>query len=204
MNRIIAKYIFCAACSLIFMWVVTSCSVTKFVPEEHYLLHKVKIKTDDKALDLSLLQPYIRQQANSKWFSLFRVPLGAYSLAGDDTTKWVNRTLRNIGEEPVLYDTLQANLTRNDLLAALQNMGFMNADVDVKHRVKGKKLTLTYELKPGIPFFIFILTSPWISGRKYLIASAETLLPRSVTQLDGRNFSLLATSVVSTASIVTT
>ncbi len=153
-NRIIAKYIFCAACSLIFMWVVTSCSVTKFVPEEHYLLHKVKIKTDDKALDLSLLQPYIRQQANSKWFSLFRVPLGAYSLAGDDTTKWVNRTLRNIGEEPVLYDTLQANLTRNDLLAALQNMGFMNADVDVKHRVKGKKLTLTYELKPGIPFFI--------------------------------------------------
>ncbi|MCH4147263.1 MAG: BamA/TamA family outer membrane protein [Prevotella sp.] len=118
------------------------------------MLDKVEIKADKKGFDAALLEPYIRQKANSKWFSLFKIPLGTYSLAGKDTTKWINRTLQKIGEEPVLFDTLQANLTLADLRTSMQNMGYMHAAVTLDKKIKGKKLTAIYTLHPGEPYYI--------------------------------------------------
>jgi len=133
---------------------LAACSATKFVPDESYLLEKVELKADTKKFNVASLEPYIRQKANSKWFSVFKIPLGTYALSGRDTTRWINRTLRKIGEEPVVYDTLQAQLSCNDLKLALQNMGYMNAEVDLTTRTKGKRLTAIYTLHPGTPFFI--------------------------------------------------
>ena len=136
---------------LLFM---ASCSSSKFLSDGEYLLDKVRVEADTKEIDASLLSPYIRQQANSKWFSLFKVPLGTYTMAGRDTTKWLNRTLRNIGEQPVVYDSLMARLTCDDLQDALHNMGYMNGSVSLNTKVKGKKLTAIYTLHPGSPYFI--------------------------------------------------
>ena len=133
---------------------LVACSATKFVPDESYLLEKVELKADTKKFNVASLEPYIRQKANSKWFSVFKIPLGTYALSGRDTTRWINRTLRKIGEEPVVYDTLQAQLSCNDLKLALQNMGYMNGEVDLTTRAKGKRLTAIYTLHPGTPFFI--------------------------------------------------
>lgn len=77
---------------------LAACSTTKFVPEREYLLEEVKIMSDDSDLDASQLEPYIRQKANSTWFSFLKIPLGAYSLSGKDSTKWINRTLKKLGE----------------------------------------------------------------------------------------------------------
>lgn len=55
-------------------------------------------------------------------------------MAGKDTTRWINRTLRKMGEEPVLYDSVQARLSSEDLTVALQNMGYMNATVDLEKK----------------------------------------------------------------------
>ena len=100
------KYIFLLA---FLVCILFSCSSTKFVPDSHYLLESVKIKSDDKTVDVSTLEPYIRQKANSKWFSLFKIPMGTYALSGLDSTKWINRTLRNIGEKPVYLIVCKRN-----------------------------------------------------------------------------------------------
>ena len=131
-----------------------SCSTTKYIPENQYLLKGVTVKSDNKDIDAATLQQYVRQRGNSKWFSLFKIPLGVFAMAGSDTTKWINRTLRNVGEAPVLYDTLQAELTKADLLKAMQNMGYMNASVKHEVKVKGKKLKAIYLLHPGEPYII--------------------------------------------------
>lgn len=134
--------------------VVIACSSDKFVPDGQYLLDKVELRSDRKDVNSSLLMQYVRQKGNSRWFSLFKIPLGTYAMAGEDTTKWINRTLRRMGEEPVLYDSVQARLSSEDLTVAMQNMGYMNATVDVEKKVKGKKLTLNYLLHPGDPYII--------------------------------------------------
>lgn len=130
------------------------CSSTKFVSEGEYLLHSVKIEADSRDVDVSALTSYIRQNPNSKWFSLFKVGLGTYSLAGRDSTKWVNKRLKKIGEKPVIYDSLLAQRSCNDLMVALQNMGYMNARVTVEQQIKGKKITALYKIHTGPPFFV--------------------------------------------------
>lgn len=134
--------------------VLVACSASKFVPDKEYLLEKVEVKTDAKDIDANALRQYVRQQSNSKWFSLFKIPLGTYAMAGKDTSKWINRTLQRFGEKPIIYDTLQARLSCNDLRAALQNMGYMNAVVNLQTKVHRKKIKAIYTLVPGEPFFI--------------------------------------------------
>ncbi len=106
------------------------CNASKFVPDS-YLLDKVRVETADKSLDASTLQTYVRQQGNSRWFSLFRIPLGTYSLAGRDSTKWLNRMLKHVGEAPVVFDTLQARRSMDDLTTAMRNMGYMHARTEL-------------------------------------------------------------------------
>ena len=137
-----------------FILLAAGCSSTKFVEDNDYLLKKVEIKSDSRQVDAAQLMPYIRQNANSKWFSLLKIPLVTYSLAGRDSTKWINRMLKRVGENPVIYDSLLARETCNDLRTALNNMGYMNADVTVEERVRGKKVSATYMLHPNDPFFI--------------------------------------------------
>lgn len=134
--------------------VLSGCSTTKFVPESHYLLDAVQVRADDKHFDAAQFGQYVRQKGNSRWFSLFKIPLSTYSLAGRDTTKWLNRTLRNIGEKPVVYDSLEAIRSCDDLRQAMQNMGYMNSWVDLETKTKGHKLKAIYTLHPGQPYRI--------------------------------------------------
>lgn len=132
---------------------LAGCSASRLVPDGQFLLDKVKIVSDTKAVSTDKLDPYIRQKGNSKWFSLFKIPLGTYALSGQDTTKWINKRLRSIGEPPILFDSLQAERTCNDLEAALHNMGYIRAKANFKlqHHHK-KKVNVTYKLKTGTRF----------------------------------------------------
>lgn len=131
-----------------------SCGATRFVPEEKYLLESVEVKSGEKGFDASTLSPYIRQKANSKWFSVFKIPMATYALSGRDTTRWINRTLHRIGEKPVVYDSAQARLSVEDLRQAMVNQGYIHASVDLQTKVKGKKLKAVYTLYPGTPYYI--------------------------------------------------
>lgn len=147
------KWIYILTVSLL----LVSCNATKFVPEGSYLLDGVKVESADKELDASTLQDYVRQKGNSKWFSLFKIPMGTYALAGRDSTKWLNRMLRHIGEEPVVFNSLQAQLSMDDLTTAMHNMGYMHGRTEMKVTRKGRKVKVVYRLLPGEPYRIAIV-----------------------------------------------
>ena len=145
----------------IFIWcllalVLASCSETKYVPEDRYLLDKVRVKNDSKAvgIDLAEMRQLVRQRGNSRWFSAAKLPLATYSLSGRDTTKWINRLLRSIGEAPQLYDSASTYQSAQSLQQRLQNLGYLRGTVDVQNEVKGKKIVTNYLLHPGEPYFI--------------------------------------------------
>lgn len=124
---------------MLFTLLLLSCSTTKFVPDGEHLLSRVHIVSQhDRSLAVKA-QNYIRQHPNSKWFSLAKVPLGIYSLAGSDTTKWGNRVLQRIGEEPVIYSSSMAELTRYNMEQMLRNDGYLHATVDLETREVGDK-----------------------------------------------------------------
>ena len=148
------RLLFNAVVVAVVVTILVACSATKFVPEGDFMLQSVKVKSEPKGFDVASVEPYIRQKANSKWFSLLKIPLGVYSMAGRDTTKWLNRTLQRIGEEPVIFDSTMAVATCGDLQTALRNRGYLHAEVDVKTKKKGKKLKAVYTLRPGAPYDI--------------------------------------------------
>lgn len=111
----------------------TACSTGKYVQEGEYILDKVAVVSDQSDYNASPLSQYVRQKEKPKLFSLFRNPFS---------------------RKPVIYDTLQARLSCQDLLTAMQNEGYMNAGVSLYTETKGKKLKATYLLHPGQPFLI--------------------------------------------------
>ena len=140
---------------LLAVMMLMSCSATKFLPEDEYLLEHVAVEADHTDLDMNTMKDIIRQKGNSRWFSLFKVPLATYSLAGRDTSKWINRTLQSLGEPPVVYDSLLTEASRRDLCTVMQNMGYLNADVKVSlQKNANRRLRATYTLLPGSPYYI--------------------------------------------------
>ena len=136
---------------------MASCSPVKYVADGDFLLNKVEVKADGDYDDINLsqLKSYVRQRGNSRWFSTLKIPLATYSLSGRDTTKWINRTLKAIGEPPVVYDSLQAAKTCEDMRLALCNKGYLSAKVDVEAVGKGKKkVNAIYTLHPYTPYCI--------------------------------------------------
>lgn len=142
--------------SVILALLLASCSQTKYVPEGEYLLDKAELKTDAKArhIDMSEMRMLIRQRGNSRWFSAAKLPLATYSLSGRDTTKWINRMLRAMGEPPQIYDSVSTSLSVMNLQMQMQNLGYLRATADVSKRIKGRKVTTTYMLHPGQPYFL--------------------------------------------------
>ncbi len=111
--------------------VFAGCSSSKYVPEGEYILNKVEMESDSDDYDAGALKQYVRQKEKPKLFSLFKNPFS---------------------RKPVIYDTLQARLTCQDLVKAMQNQGFMHAGVSLNTTTEGKKLDAKYTLHPGIPY----------------------------------------------------
>ena len=133
---------------------LASCSATKFVPENSYLLDEVRIHTDNKSIKPSALRMYIRQNPNSKWFSLFKTQLYVYNLSGRDSTKWINRKLRRIGDAPVIYNVAEAQRSQDEITKAVHNMGYMAASVKRTEKKKRKKIKINYNVTAGQPYIV--------------------------------------------------
>lgn len=135
---------------------LTACSETKYVAEGEFLLDRVKVTSDDnlKLVNTVEMKQLVRQRGNARWFSAVKIPLRTYSLSGRDTSKWINRTLRAIGEAPVIYDSALTSQSMKSILTQMQGKGFLRASIDVNNSYNGKKVRTNYVLHPGRPYFI--------------------------------------------------
>lgn len=140
------------AISATIVLLLVSCSSTKYVPDGSYLLDEVRIHTDNKEVKPSNLSIYVRQNPNSKWFSLIKTQLYVYNWSGRDSTRWINRTLRRLGDAPVIYDEEETIRTTEEMTKAVQNMGYMGATVEPVREVKKKKMKLAYKVNAGKPY----------------------------------------------------
>lgn len=133
---------------------LASCSSTKYVPEGSYLLDNVRIRTDNKEVKPSDLSLYVRQTPNAKWFSLIKTQLYVYNWSGRDSTRWINRMLRKIGDAPVIYQEDETQRTCEEMTKAVQNMGYMGARVEAQLNKRKKKVSITYRVRTGKPYII--------------------------------------------------
>ena len=133
---------------------LSGCSVSKFIPDGQYLLNEVHVKSDNKEIKSSEMYSYVRQKPNSKWFSLVKLPMYIYCASGKDSTKWINKLLRKMGDAPRIYDSSAAEETRMQILSAVQNKGYLGAEVYLEEKVRKNKKDAYYRISTGRPYTI--------------------------------------------------
>ena len=133
---------------------LSGCSVSKFIPDGQYLLDEVHVRSDNKEIKSSEMYSYVRQKPNSKWFSLVKLPMYIYCASGKDSTKWINKLLRKMGDAPRIYDPSVAEETRMQILSAVQNKGYLGAEVVLEEKLKKNKIDAYYRISTGNPYMI--------------------------------------------------
>lgn len=131
-----------------------SCSSKKYLSDGEYLLDKVQITSDTARVSTSMLSGYLRQQPNSRWLSMIRMPLGIYLMSNPNSNSGFNRFIRKIGEAPVVYDTLLSERSRQRIQDALFNMGYLHADVSLQEKHVDHKVQVRYDVRPGKRYFV--------------------------------------------------
>lgn len=140
---------------LLMSLLVVGCSPGKFIPQGECLLDNLKVESNNKEIKPSQMSVYVRQTPNAKWFSLFKLPMHIYCASGSDSTKWMNRFLRRLGDAPVIYDRAKAVETKTEMQKAIQNMGYMGATVRLKEdRISNNKVRVKYVIDAGKPYIV--------------------------------------------------
>ena len=171
---------------------LAGCRSTRYVPEGEFLLDKVSVKVDgENPFNSEELNSYLKQTPNHKMLWLTKFRLGVYNMSGRDSSKWWNRRLRALGEEPVIFDTLLTEASADQLRQAFINKGYLGAEVLADTLVSGKKkMTVNYMIQPGTPHRISsierIITDEKIAG----VLGSDTLRS-AVRKGDALDVSLL-------------
>lgn len=132
---------------------VFSCSSTRYLSEDEYLLSKNKIEDVTSDIPDDEYKNYIKQKPN-KTILGWRFWLSVYNLSGEDVQKWINRYLRRVGESPVAYDEDLRDNTAQQLELFLFNKGYFNAEVDDTTYFKNRKAKVEYNINAGRPYSI--------------------------------------------------
>ncbi|RPH29078.1 MAG: hypothetical protein EHM93_17845 [Bacteroidales bacterium] len=139
---------------LLFALLITSCNITRNVPDEKYLLNKSTIIIDSKDIKSGNIETYLRQKPNKRIIG-FRFHLRVFNSANPYKYKGFNKWLKTIGEEPVILDTFLVNQSVQNINLYLQNKGYYQSIVNKSISYpKRKKANVTYSIKLGEPYKI--------------------------------------------------
>jgi outer membrane protein assembly factor BamA len=126
---------------------ICSCSPTKTLTQNQYLLNKTKLKTKLHSLDRDEVNAIVKQKPNKKLFGFFRFYLLAYNFSKSGKQnrfkRWIDST---IAEEPVIYDSILTQRTISQLQLYLIKKGYFKSIVKDSVILKNKKATIIYEL----------------------------------------------------------
>ena len=147
----------------------TSCSPLKYLEGDQTMLRKNKIKIENKkSVDdyktLSYeLETLTSQRPNSKFFGIPTLgPWFYYRTVSkmhnrQDTTWWNRFVLKNLAEEPSVYNPSLADESARDMEKYMKQRGYFDAEVGFEPKRKGwfkqRKMEVDYNVNPGQRYY---------------------------------------------------
>uniref|UniRef100_UPI003217C204 translocation and assembly module lipoprotein TamL n=1 Tax=uncultured Draconibacterium sp. TaxID=1573823 RepID=UPI003217C204 len=133
---------------LLFALFLGSCSQTRFVPEQKYLLNKVELEIDDPEIKKEEAKSFIRQKENYKILGFIKFYLALYNMS---SKKKSDDWLKRIGEAPQLYDEAMSQRSIDQLKQYMDNKGYYQARIKSKTKFdeKKQKAELKFNIETG-------------------------------------------------------
>lgn len=139
-------------------FLLSSCSIKKFVPEGKYLVKSNKVVIEEKNTEIS-------KSGVSKYISLkpykgalhTNIPTWVYYQSerrpNSKFWAWMNR---NFGKDPVYYDKAEADNSSTQMMRYIDNVGYFHSKVNhtVKLRENRKLARVTYHVYPTRPYYV--------------------------------------------------
>ncbi|MBO4671898.1 MAG: BamA/TamA family outer membrane protein [Bacteroidales bacterium] len=139
------------AIALICLGAISACSTTRVLREGEYRLasNKVVIEGKEKGLSSSDVSSYVRQPANSYFIFGWSPKLNIYNWSDPDKDDWLNRSLRNVGVAPVVFNGYQVGSSCENIRKHLDYLGYYNSTVSSRIDTTGRLVNVTYFVSPG-------------------------------------------------------
>ena len=133
--------------------IASSCNPTKYVPNGETLLDENHIKVNNEKVKKEALVPYIRQKPNKTIFGA-KFHLGLYNLSNIEKTRWPHKWLRDIGEEPVIFDLDATNKSKDQIKSYLSSKGYFDGQVMETIETANRKSKVYYDVNLKTPYTI--------------------------------------------------
>jgi outer membrane protein assembly factor BamA len=144
--------------------IISSCNPTKYVPQGETLLNDNHIVINREGIKKSALKPYIKQNPNERIFGT-RFYLGLYNLSNINKEKWPHKWLRDIGEEPVIFDPYATIKSKEQIKSYVASKGYFDGQV--------KDTVETVNRKSDVYYNIDLLPAYTIRNLHYEIADSN-------------------------------
>ena len=144
-----------------FLLLVSSCSTTKYISDDQYLLDKVSLEMEDKGANRAQLIPFVQQMPNDP-----KLGLKIHNMVKNDSN-FIKKFVRRIGEPPVIFSHSLVSLSERELAMELKNLGYLNAQVTSTVDTINKKAEVTYHILNNEPYRIrnYTLDIPALRNR---------------------------------------
>ncbi len=123
------------------------------MPEGETLLNHDYVKVSNEKIRKSELMPYIKQKPNKRIFGT-RFHLALYNLSNIDKDKWPNKWLREIGEEPVIFDPYAATKSTEQIKSYVASKGYFDGQVTDTVETEKRKSDVYYNVVLKSPYTI--------------------------------------------------
>ncbi len=135
---------------------LSSCSVTRRIPEGSYLLKRNVVQADKESprkerIAANELDRYVQQSPNKRFLGT-NLYAWMYAQAKPGKTNGWNRFLRRVGEEPVIWDPDKTEQSTGYIETYMDSRGFFESEawytVDT---IRNKKIKAIYGVHQGTP-----------------------------------------------------
>ena len=138
---------------LICILFISSCNPTKYVPDGESLLDENHISINKVRIKKSELLPYIKQKPNKRILGA-RFHLGLYNLSNINKQKWPHKWLREIGEEPVIYDPYSTAKSVEQIKSYVSSKVYFDGKVTDTTKTARKRSEVYYNVNLRTPYII--------------------------------------------------
>ena len=154
--------------SVLFLFLLTACNSTKYVPEGDLLYTGGSVKVEDSLISKKerkalrkVMEDMLRPKPNKSFLGL-KPKLFFYNLVSEPKKQkgfkyWVKYKL---GEAPVLFSKVDLDYTSDVLRNYSENNGYFKTRVESDSTRKGRKGSAAYTVRPGKQFIIKSVTFP--------------------------------------------
>ena len=136
----------------------SACRTTRTLQENEYLHRKNNIKFEGKnpGINEEDIHAILQPRPNKKFLGVVPLKIWFYNLGSMGKGKGkIKKWLREgIGEQPVLYDSMQVKNSLTEVTQYLKKVGYFNAEVNATTTFQNNKTHTKYYILPGEPYRI--------------------------------------------------